>query len=56
MTPVRTAIREHRGERHLPGRRYTPADLVFAPEKDAFREIVVDWQMPSDADRVTHDK
>ena len=53
MSPVRTATREHSGERRGRVRGHPPADALFIPETDALREIVVDWQMPSDADRTT---
>jgi len=46
MTPIQTATREQDGR----VRPYPPADVVFAVPKDVVREIVVDWQLPSDTD------
>ncbi len=46
MTPVQTAMREQSGR----ARPYPPADLLLAPPKDVLREIVVDWQLPTDQD------
>ncbi len=44
MSPVQTATREQSGEVGL----YHPADVFLAPPRDVPREIVVDWQLPSD--------
>ena len=46
MTPVQTAIREQSGR----VRPYSAADALLAPLKDVLREIVVDWQLPTDQD------
>ncbi len=46
MTPIQTAIGEKSGQ----VRRYPPADVFLVPSKDVSREIVVDWQLPSDSD------
>ncbi len=48
MSPILTATRES----SAPVRRYPPADVLLAPPKDdVLREIVVDWQLPSDTER-----
>ena len=44
MSPIQTAIREKSGQ----VRPYPPADVFLVPSKDLLREIVVDWQLPSD--------
>ena len=44
MSPIQTAIREKSGQ----ARPYPPADVFLVPSKDLLREIVVDWQLPSD--------
>ncbi len=45
MAPIQTATREQGGAI----RPYPPADRLLAPPKDdTWREIVVDWQLPSD--------
>ncbi len=43
------ATREQPGDRNVPLPRYAPADVLFLPQ-DAAMEIVVDWQLPSDAE------
>ncbi len=47
MSPIQMATREKSAPvRHLP-----PADLLLAPPKeDTWREIVVDWQLPSETE------
>ena len=46
MSPIQTGIRE----KSPSVRAYPPADVPFSPPKDdTWREIVVDWQLPSDA-------
>ena len=50
MTPVSTAVREPRGAGKAPALSFT----VFTPVEELLvplREIVVDWQMPSDTER-----
>ncbi len=47
MSPVPTATREQSGVRSAPVLPSTPLELLLGPA----REIVVDWQMPSDTDR-----
>ncbi len=44
MSPIQTATREQKGQ----VRPYPPADVFLAQSKDVSREIVVDWQLPSD--------
>ena len=47
MSPIQTAAREPTGG----VRPYPPADVLFAPPEDLAREIVVDWQLPSDMEK-----
>ena len=56
MTPVQAAIREKVGGRTIPLPPFSPADTVLPPAKDAFLEIVVDWQMPGDQGRSNYGK
>ncbi len=48
MSPIQTATREQGG----PVRAYPPPDLPFAAPlmDDTWREIVVDWQLPSEVE------
>ena len=46
MSPIQTATRGQQGQ----VRPYPPADVFLAQSKDVSREIVVDWQLPSDVE------
>ncbi len=47
MSPVPTASPAKRADRQLPLLPYPQADLL----RDVAKEIVVDWQLPSDGER-----
>jgi hypothetical protein len=47
MSPVHAATQATRDDRTVPQVPYPPADLVLRLGK----EIVVDWQLPSDMER-----
>jgi hypothetical protein len=47
MSPVPVAIREERGVRTAPVPLPPPIELLRGP----LREMVVDWQLPTDGDR-----
>ncbi len=48
MSPMTTAMRDQNGDRSVPRPLpYPTADLLVSLS----REIVVDWQLPSDSDR-----
>ena len=44
MSPIQTATPEQKGQ----VRPYPPAEVFLARSTDVSREIVVDWQLPSD--------
>jgi hypothetical protein len=47
MSPVSTVTREQSGVRTAPKPPYPPRDVLLRLAK----EIVVDWQLPSESDR-----
>ncbi|MDQ4068616.1 MAG: hypothetical protein M3203_03945 [Actinomycetota bacterium] len=56
MSPVQTAIPDTNGRRAGPTPSYLSLDVFLAPARDAFMEIVVDWQMPADRDHSSEQK
>jgi hypothetical protein len=46
MSPVSTVVREPSGVRNVPVLPFTSLEQLLGPT----REIVVDWQMPSDTE------